>query len=171
MLETSRLYLRKFKIDDAETMFNGWCNDPEVSKYMTWNPHQNVEETKSLLSFWIDEYKNPNSIRYGICLKETNELIGSIDVVDYIDNNPFVGYCLSKKHWNNGYMTEALKALIDELFNKGFEKIVISADVRNIGSNRVIEKCGFKFTHKEFMEHCSRFKPEPVTVNWYELVK
>ena len=45
------------------------------------------------------------------------------------------------------------------------------ADVRNIGSNRVIEKCGFTFTHKEDLEHCSQFKPEPTTANWYKLSK
>lgn len=68
-------------------------------------------------------------------------------------------------------MTEACKAFVKHLFDIGFSKVVIEADVRNIGSNRVIEKSGFSFAHKERKEHCSEFKPEPITVNWHEIVK
>lgn len=168
-LETKRLILRKFTLDDTEEMFNGWCDDPEVTKYMTWNPHRNIEETKTILASWINAYNDPDTIRYGICLKNSGKLIGSIDVVDYVDGNPEIGYCLSKRYWNNGYMTEALEALVKYLFQSGFNKIIIEADIRNIGSNRVIEKCGFKFSHQETKDHCSTFKPEPITVNWYEM--
>lgn len=47
----------------------------------------------------------------------------------------------------------------------------IKALVENIGSNRVIEKCGFKFTHQEHLEHLSSFKPNSATLNCYELIK
>lgn len=171
IIETERLLLRHFVIEDAERMFNNWANDPEVTKYMTWNPHENVEQTKSILNIWLEEYKKPNCYRFCIVLKENSDLIGSIDVVDYVDGCPEIGYCLSRKYWNNGYMTEAVKAFIDYLFNVGFEKLVIEANVNNIASNKVILKCGFKFTHQEAKEHCSIFKPEPIVCNWYELIK
>ena len=168
-IETSRLLLRHFTVEDTDEMFNNWASDPEVTKYMTWNPHTSVEETKRILETWVDNYKNPNTFRFAITLKQTNELIGSIDVVDYVDGYPEIGYCLSRKHWNKGYMTEALKSFVIYLSDKGYKEIVIEADVRNIGSNRVIEKCGFSFTHREEKEHCSQFKPEPITVNWYKI--
>ena len=170
-IETSRLILRKFDINDCEMMFNNWCSDPEVTKFLTWNPHESIETTKMILNIWINEYNNPKTYRFGIVLKDTNELIGSIDVVDYVDGCPEIGYCLSRKYWNNGYMSEACKGMIDFLFNEGYSRIVIEANETNIGSNRVIEKCGFKFTHKERKERCSIFKPDPVVVNWYELIK
>lgn len=170
-IKTSRLLLRKFVIEDAEKMFSNWAFDPEVTKYMTWLPHENVETTKKIIQLWLEEYENPKTHRFAITLKDTGELIGSIDVVNYINSVPEIGYCLSRKYWNKGYMTEAAKAFIEYLFSKGFKEIVIEADVRNIGSNRVIEKCGFIFTHKEEKEHCSSFKPEPITVNWYKLTK
>ena len=169
-LETNRLLLRKFTLDDAQEMFNNWANDEEVTKFMTWNPHCNIEQTKTILNIWIKEYDNYQTLRYGIVLKETNELIGSIDIVDFVDNNPEIGYCLSKKYWNKGLMSEACTALINKLFQIGYKKIVIEADENNIGSNRVIEKCGFKFTHKE-TKPCSIFKPQPITVNWYKIEK
>jgi len=68
-------------------------------------------------------------------------------------------------------MTEACRGFINHLFSRGFNKVRIKAVVENIGSNRVIEKCGFKFTHQEHLEHQSSFKPNPVTLNCYELVK
>ena len=168
-IETNRLLLRRFVIEDADKMFDNWANDSEVTKYMTWNPHESVEQTKAILKMWIKDYEKPNTYRFAITLKQTNELIGSIDVVGYVNGYPEIGYCLSRKHWNKGYMTEALKSFVIYLSDKGYKEIVIEADVRNIGSNRVIEKCGFSFTHKEEKEHCSQFKPEPITVNWYKI--
>ena len=169
-LSTERLVLRKLVIDDVNSIFNNWANDPEVTKYMTWKAHKSIEETKQILDIWLKEYKNPKTIRYGVVLKENNELIGAIDVVDYIDNNPEIGYCLSRKYWNKGHMTEACKAVVEYLFAIGYKTILIEADERNIGSNRVIEKVGFKYTNKE-TKPCSSFKPDIITVNWYKIIK
>lgn len=169
-LLTKRLILRRLNKEDADSIFNNWANDPEVTKYMTWNAHKSVEDTKQILDTWLNEYKEPKTIRYGIVLKENNELIGAIDVVDYIDNNPEIGYCLSRKYWNKGYMTEACKAVVEYLFAIGYKTILIEADERNVGSNRVIEKVGFKFTNKE-TRPCSSFKPNIITVNWYKIIK
>ena len=169
-LETERLLLRKPKIEDVEPMFNNWASDPEVTKYLTWPPHENIEVTKRVVDNWLKEEKDPKTIRFIITLKDNDAPIGSIDVVGYIDDNPEIGYCLARKYWNQGLMTEACKALIKYLFNIGFKRIFIKAMVENIGSNKVIEKCGFKFTHKEYREHQSAFKIEPATLNCYELV-
>lgn len=168
-IETPRLLLRPFKLDDASAMFSNWANDPEVTKYMTWNPHQNEEVTKAIIKMWLKEEGDPKCYRFAITEKGKDEVIGSIDVVDYIDGCPEIGYCLSRKHWNKGYMSEAASSFVAYLFKQGFAKIVIEANVDNIGSNRVIEKVGFTFTHLEHKEHCSSFKPEPIDVNWYEL--
>ena len=170
-LETERLLLRKPKIEDVKPMFNNWASDPEVTKYLTWPAHENIEVTKRVVDCWLKEEKDPKTIRFVITLKDNSEPIGSIDVVGYIEDNPEIGYCLSRKYWNHGLMTEACKAFVKYIFSKGFNKVLIKAVVENIGSNRVIEKCGFKFTHKEYREHQSAFKAEPVTINCYELVK
>ena len=170
-IETERLLLRKIKETDAEPMFRNWASDPEVTKYMTWNAHENIEVTKTIVNFWLEEEKKPKTIRFIITLKNSDEPIGSIDVVRYIDGSPEIGYCLSRNYWNKGLMTEACKAFVKHLFDKGFNKVLINAMVENIGSNRVIEKCGFKFTHQEHLEHQSSFKPNSVTLNCYELIK
>ena len=166
-LLTARLILRRLRQGDAKAIFDNWASDPEVTKYVTWLPHQNIETTQHVLDFWLKEYENPKTYRYGIVLKENDELVGAIDVVNYVDGNPEIGYCLSRKCWNKGYMTEACNAFVDYLFAIGYKTIVIEADENNIGSNKVIKKCGFTFTHNE-TRPCSSFKPELITVNWYK---
>lgn len=144
-LETKRLILRPFELTDAEVMFNNWASDPEVCKYMTWNHHESIDTTQMIINMWIEQYQQPERINFGIVLKETNELIGGIDVCGYIDGVPVVGYVLSRKYWNNGYMTEALKELIMLLKSLGHNQIKIDAMIENIGSNKVIQKCGGRF--------------------------
>ena len=152
-------------------MFKNWDNDPEVARYTLWNAHESVEETEKLVDMWLKEEKEGKVIRFVITKIDCDEPIGSIDTVHFIDGVPEIGYCLSRKHWNKDYMTEACKAFINYLFEQGYEKILIRADKRNVASLRVIEKCGFKFTHEEFIEHRSIFRPESATVRWYEISK
>ena len=170
-LITERLILRKLKLEDAESMFLNWDSDPEVAKYTLWVAHESVEVTKDLVNKWLEDEKDPKTIRFVITLKGNDEPIGAIDVVHYYNGLPEIGYALSRKHWSKGYMSEACKVFINYLFELGYPKIFIRSDTRNIGSIKVIEKCGFKYTHQEFIEHRSEARPESVTVNWYEITK
>lgn len=169
ILVTERLVLRKLKREDAEPMFRNWDSDPEVAKYTLWVAHENVEVTKKLVDMWLEEEKAGKVVRFVITEKGSDEPIGAIDTVSFHNDIPEIGYCLSRKCWNKGYMTEACKAFVNYLFELGYSRILIRADVRNVGSNKVIEKCGFKFTRKEKIEHRSEVRPESVVVNWYEI--
>lgn len=164
---TSRLYLRKFALEDAEAMFLTWANDPEVTKYMTWNPHGDVSLTKQIISMWVNEYNDEKTYKWAICLKETGQLIGSIDVVEYVDGCPVIGYCLGREFWNKGYMSEAAQSVLDYLRFEGFKHILIEAMPENIGSNRVIQKLGFKSTGTK-TKYVS-LKDKYVVVNTYEI--
>lgn len=165
-LHTKRLNLRQITMNDYKQIFSCWANSEEVTKYLTWHAHKNIETTKNIVKNWISDYKNNNCYRYGIELKTTNKLIGMIDVVTYINNDPVIGYVLGKAYWDNGYMTEALKAVLNQLFCDGYQRILIEADERNIRSKSVIIKNGFQFIKKE-TKQCSELKPEIVTTNWY----
>ena len=163
-IETERIILREFKLGDEYEMFSNWANDPEVVKYLTWPIHKNIEVTRSIIQSWVNQYQDPKTIRFGITLKDTGELVGGIDVVNYFDGVPEVGYCLAKKCWNKGIMTEVFSAFRDYLFTLGFKKITIRAEVENIGSNRVIQKCGFKFVETVHLN-----EPKSWDINCYEL--
>lgn len=170
-LHTERLYLRYICEGDAQRIFDCWASKPEVVKYLTWHAHENVETTKQVMGFWLKDYaEDPNCLRWGIELAATGELIGMIDVVGYRHGNPVIGYCSGPAYWGNGYMTEALRAVVQELFAQGYEEIEIEAIADNIGSNRVIEKVGF--TRVATVEQPqSQWKPEIVTIHSYLLKK
>lgn len=144
-LETERLLLRPFRTEDAEDMFYGWASDSEVTKYLTWNTHKDIEETKKIINMWVKEYEKPERLNFAIELKSENKLIGGIDVVGYsggVGGTPIIGYNLSRKYWGNGYMTEACLCLVNYLFSKGYSEISIDAVPENTASVRVIQKCG-----------------------------
>ena len=80
-LETERLLLRKVREEDYLEIYNSWCNDEEVCKYVTWDIRESPETTKKIVDFWLNEYKKDNTYRWLVVLKETNEIMGMIDVV------------------------------------------------------------------------------------------
>jgi ribosomal-protein-alanine N-acetyltransferase len=165
-LETDRLRLRPFRLDDAEAMFSRWASDDEVTKYLTWPTHTDVEQTRALLARWVAEYEQPERLNFAIELKEEGDrLIGGIDVVRYDEGTPVIGYNLSRAYWGRGIMTEACRRVLDYLFSQGFEAVKIDAIVENAGSNRVIQKCGGELVKTE-TEHL-KLKDRDVSVNRY----
>ena len=169
-LETERLLLRRIRREDAQRIYDCWASDPEVTRYLTWQPHASVAVTEAIVARWLADYDKPDTYRYGIELRETGELIGMIDVVGYHHGNPVIGDCSGRAYWGNGYMTEALKALCAALFEAGYSMIRIEAVRENIGSNRVIQKAGFRFANSR-EQPMSESKPEIVTINSYYLTR
>ena len=105
-IETERLVLRRFTLQDAETMFANWASDPEVTKYLTWQAHASVEDTRAILSDWTRHYGEGGFFEWAIELKEIGQPIGSIGVVriDEQIKEAEMGYCLGKAYWGRGIM-------------------------------------------------------------------
>lgn len=146
-LYTDRLILRKIKENDYKEAYKNWCSDENVSKYVMWNVHKNELETKELFSNWINDYKDLCCFRWIVEIKESKELIGTIDVVKLseVNSRAEIGYCYGSKYWGNGYATEALKCVIDYLLNEvEIDLVVSSFEVSNPASGRVMEKAGMK---------------------------
>jgi ribosomal-protein-alanine N-acetyltransferase len=148
-LETERLVLRRFVVGDAEAMYRNWASDPEVTKYLTWPTHANVDVTRAILKEWTATYANQNYYQWAIVLKENEACpIGSIAAVNLNDDASIVqiGYCLGRLWWHRGIMSEALKAVIDFFFNEvGANRIEARHDPRNPHSGMVMQKCGMKY--------------------------
>ncbi len=147
-LETDRLILRKFKITDADDMYYNWASDPECNKFLSWNLHENVDITKSVIQKWIDEYEN-GSYNWVVELKDTHEIIGSIAAHNFSEkhSNCEIGYCYGSKYWGNGYATEALSSVIDFFLNDCNLHLVEARHISgNPASGRVMEKAGM---HKD----------------------
>ncbi len=145
-LSTKRLVLRRVRLLDAEAMFQNWTHDPEVTKYLTWKPHEDIAVTKKLLRQWVDDYKKKDVYMWAITLRsDLDRPIGTISVVELSRVAPCceVGYALGRAWWNQGYATEALSEIIRFLIRDGgFARVGARHDPRNPASGRVMEKCG-----------------------------
>jgi len=153
-LDTNRLILRRFVYGDASDMFSNWVTDPEVSKFWSWKPHKDIEETKSVLIKWIEEYKNPETYHWVIALKSISQAIGYIylDTFDEV-NNCEVHFALSQKYWNQGIMTEACKAILAfAFFALGVENVHTRHHINNPASGRVMRKCGMRHIKTEYKQ-------------------
>lgn len=147
-IETNRLILRKFELTDAEDMYNNWANDDNVTRYITWATHKNIEETNKVVEGYVNESVRDNYYHWCIVLKETNEVVGSIGAFRLFEDLKLfeIGYCIGTKFWNKGITTEAMKALIKFFFEEvGVNRIEARHDTNNPSSGKVMIKSGLKF--------------------------
>ena len=128
-------------------MFRNWASDPEVTKFLTWPPHENVEVTQNLLARWITEYEKDDYYHWMIVLKEIGEPIGSLLVTTVgRAQSAHIGYCIGQKWWHKGIMREAVQAVIKYLFEEvGYHRVEAMHDPNNPNSGRVMRKCGMKY--------------------------
>ncbi len=147
-LKTERLILREFTLADATDMFNNWASDDEVTKYLSWPTHKDIETSKNVASMWVNDYIKPEYYLWAIEVKDSGQVVGSIAVMS-IDNNTEmceIGYCIGKAFWNKGIVTEALKGVVKYAFNEvGFNRIMCRHHIGNNASGRVMEKASLQY--------------------------
>ena len=146
ILETSRLVLRKFTINDA-TLVLDLNLDPEVTRY-THDPIRDLEHAKEVLeSSILPQYRLYNHGRWAVHLKEGGDFIGWCGLKYRLQQDEVdLGYRFKKAYWGQGYATEAAEASIKYGFEQiGLQRIVGRAEPDNIGSIKVLEKCGMKY--------------------------
>lgn len=144
-LESDRLMLRRFTIDDAEAMFNNWTNDAEVAKYMRWNVHKNIDETRNVLLKRIEKYNNLNYYHWAIVLKDTDTPIGNIALIssNEYDMCAEAAYCLGRQYWGQGIVTEALKTVLKfGLLEVNYNRIEAFHAANNVASGKVMKDAG-----------------------------
>jgi len=65
-IETHRLILRPFTMEDAEDMFANRASDPEVTRFLTWPAHGSVEVTRMVLGSWIPQYADGGYFQWAV---------------------------------------------------------------------------------------------------------
>ena len=157
IIETNRLILREWTMDDAKSMFL-YAKDPLVGPIAGWPPHKTIEDSKTIISHFLDHHP----YCFAICLSEDiDHPIGCIELKTNSDlaiksDEAEIGYWLGRPFWGNGYMPEAAKALIEYgFYTLKFHIIWGGYYEGNLKSKRVQEKLGFKFHHKSEHIKCS----------------
>lgn len=151
MIDTERLVLRPWALDDATALYK-YASDYRVSELALWPAHTSVEMSREV----IERFFMPNPHTLAITLKETGEPIGCIGLVPEGDEHyeteyseREVGYWIGYPYWNMGLTSEALEALIDYCRESvDLSSLLITTDKRNVASQRVAEKCGFVFVEE-----------------------
>ena len=138
---TSRLILRRITLADAEAIFGAYAQDPDVTRYVIWQPHRHLGDTREFLQRCVDRWEAGSEFTWAICLPD-GTLIGSFALrVDGHKAN--TGYAVARRQWGKGYATEALQAVVDRALQQPqIYRVWATCDCENPASARVMEKVG-----------------------------
>lgn len=145
---TARLHLRKIRMDDLENYFTCLAGSEAVTRYMLFRPHKDISESAASIAKWLARYAAGGCYHWCIALKDTDELIGVIDLLRFDEENSSCSfaYMLAEKFWGRGYGTEALRAVIDFGFAEmGLERIEADHMTENVASGAVMRKAGMVY--------------------------
>lgn len=149
VLRTERLVLRPWRESDLGDFYE-YARVDGVGQMAGWLPHRSVDESREILDKFIREKKT-------FALEYEGKGVGSLGIETYAEDRypeldlarkrgREIGYVLSRDYWGRGLMTEAVRAVIDWLFDEvKLDFIIVGHFVRNDRSRRVIEKCGFRY--------------------------
>ena len=146
VLETTRLLLRPLKMSDSQDVF-AYSKDPEVARHVLWDAHQTIGQTRAYLRYILRQYRNGEPGSYGIVLKDSGRVIGTIGFmwVNTENQSAEVGYSLAREYWNHGIMTEALRAVLDLAFETlKLHRVEAQHETDNPASGRVMVKAGMR---------------------------
>lgn len=146
LLETKRLFLRPLQMRDARDVY-AYASDPEVARYVLWEPHASLSETRSYLRCMRSLYRRGLPASWAVVLRETGRVIGTVGFMWYSAQNRSaeVGYSFSREYWNRGFATEALRAVLASAFAcLPLNRLEAQHDLRNPASGRVMQKCGMR---------------------------
>lgn len=149
VIETERLILRAFCENDLQDFYE-YASVDGVGEMAGWAHHESIEESKKILENFIGEDKT-----FAICLKESGKVIGSLGIEFYGMEDKLsefdgyigreLGFVLAKPYWGRGLMPEAVRAIMDYLFNElDYDFLICGYYNFNSQSKKVQEKCGFK---------------------------
>lgn len=147
-IETARLLLRRFAAADRDAVFCNWASDAQVQSLYSEPVYETPEATAGLLARYIAAYEKEDCYRWAVVEKKSGVCIGQIAffLVDSKNHFAEIEYCIGRAFQNNGYATEATKAVMAFGFDHiGLHKIQICTKTINTPSRRVIEKCGFTY--------------------------
>lgn len=176
-LESDRLILRKITLGDAQELFD-YAKNPDITKYVFWDAHKTIKESKEFIQQTLKEYKKYNRLMWAVELKEQKGIIGTCGFMLYYPTSKTleVGYAFNPKFGHHGYAREALNTIIDYSFtNMDIVRIEGICVVENLASAKVMESCHMQFEgimHDSFVKHDQPYNCKMFAItkrNWEKL--
>ena len=142
VLETERLYIRRFEEKDLPD-FYAYASDPLVGPSAGWKPHESLEESQEILNGFIK-----SADIFAMEHKKEGKIIGSLGLHEdrkrELKGSRMRGYAMGKDYWGQGFMTEAVNALLEYAFDQLNMEIISAYHYPfNLRSKRVLLKAGF----------------------------
>lgn len=144
---TKRLFMRRYRMDDARVLFEKFGCDPQMYEYSGWNPYATYEMAKETVQKFITSYDNSDF--YGWAIEFQGNLIGTIGAYDYdSDKNQIeIGISIERPLWGNGFAAESLTGLQQYLTeHEGIKVITAWCASENTGSMKAMQKAGMTQT-------------------------
>ena len=148
-IETERLYLRQLQMEDVYEYYERLFGDGDVSRYMLFEPHQDISESLASLEQKLARYESGGFYCWGVTEKGDDSLIGLIELLRFedSDNSCSFVYMLGCKYWNRGYGTEMLKAVFRFAFEElDVQRITADNISANAASGAAMRKAGMEHT-------------------------
>ncbi|MGI6725820.1 MAG: GNAT family N-acetyltransferase [Christensenellales bacterium] len=143
-LETQDLIMRPLRLRDAKD-FHHYAKDPEVARYVLWDPHANLAQTRAVLLGLIAQSRQEQLFTRALVLKDSGRMIGTIGLVwrDWESHAAEVGFSMAKDCWGRGLMTQALTQYLCFVFTRlGIHRVEARHDALNPASGAVMQKAG-----------------------------
>ncbi len=145
-ITTTRLTLRRISLDDVDAMFEVFSN-VEVMRYWSTPPLTDRAGALELVNEIHDSFAQQVMLKWGVARRADNHLIGTTTLynLDFTNRRAEVGYALGRRHWGQGYMHEALQALLAYAFETlDLRRLEADVDPRNEASIQTLERLGFQ---------------------------
>ena len=161
-LETERLVLRKMTLDDAGAVF-AYASDPEVTRYVLWETHRSVEDSRAFLGLTERKYEGGGEPDWGMVYKGDGRFVGTCGFVGWSREHARaeLGYVLNRRYWGRGLVHEAVRVMIAFGFEKmDLNRVEARCVAENTASARVMERAGMTYEgtlrQREFLKGAYR---------------
>lgn len=172
-IETSRLNFKLLSLEDTADIYD-YARDPLVSENTSWDYHKSIKDSETFVQYVVSRHNlTPGHARlvWGVQAKGDPKVIGTVSFVQDNEQEGHVDYALSRDHWGQGYMTEAIKAVISWAFNALplLRRVNSGCLSRNIGSVMVLRKVGFEITRRYESQRGPKFDNQILETTLFSL--
>lgn len=144
VLNTERLRICRLRLSDADRIFEGWAQDPKVTRYLTWKPHETINDAIAHATRCEADWDNGKRYTWMLEDQASGEALGAI-TAHPAGHRVGLGYVLKPGAWGKGFMTEAVSELTRWfLVQPDVHRVWAICDNENLASARVLERAGFQ---------------------------
>lgn len=154
LIDTPRLLLRDMRPADAPDVYAAYGSDLAVLRYLGWDLHESVEDSRRLVGYNIHRRMEGTAWIWGMCQRaghaRANRVFGQIELVPMshptdLAHHLRLGYLMATNHWGQGLMSEAARAVLEQAFEEPCVwRVDALCDLDNHASANLLARIGMR---------------------------